>query len=642
MKEIRIYKDEYNNYIIKFCFENNSYVSDLKSIIENTMLDWTCNSVRYSFAECYVRVPVVDIKSPYFSRGFINYVKEKRLYKDETLFRAEIAMQKIFSNSGIPFTRNCSLVKVREVSDAKELHIEDTDLNLFVYSIDINTNKTCDCCYNQLDSVKEYVLDGHKLFLCDNCHTLKTRKCSICGCKHLVQNMQVLDGHFVCQECMNKLLKKYKVSIYYCTICREYHTKQNFGKNRVNEREWCCDRTAQNLHRCEFCGVLYTSLMHSFSGTKMCTACYHKKEKYLIKSYHNDPVPEFYITNGDGKNFKMEVPPSNGNGQFYGVELEVDSGGQRDDMSEPTIKLLNEEVYAMRDGSLENGFEIVTHPHSETALYNMPWKEAFEFLVKQGYRSHDINTCGLHLHCNRSIFGASPETQKLNIIKLMYFFEAYRLDFIKLSRREVQHINRWAKFYNDGVSIKDLNYYKNIYENYNRSPNHNDRYKAINLCKKKTIEFRLMRGTLNLDTFFATLDVLITISKNASKVPIENLLNKELWLKGLKEETKKYLKDNEILQGDDIKVEKQVSTDDSLATATTTTSASATFRGGAVPPQVYNFTIADDGIDDQVVSFGEVVSNFNDNDTIRTWLAVQPIRLIDEEVELQNNEEEDE
>lgn len=409
----------------------------------------------------------------------------------------------------------------------------------------------CECCYVEGDKVKEYAVKGLKRRLCEECYKKYYQVCPICGEVNHKGSMKVLDGRLVCIECIDKLRKKYKQSVYWCTYCQEYHTKQRYGKNRCNENEWVCDFAKPKCQVCAGCGMLILCngnsngrAMQSFNRQHYCIKCWAKKEKYLIKAYHNDPKPEFYAVDASGKNIQMPSP-YNGIGPFYGVELEVDAGGQRDDISEPTIKLLNEEVYAMRDGSLENGFEIVTHPHTEDALYNMNWEETFKYLVKQGYRSHDINTCGLHLHCNRSIFGANESDIKNNVSKLMWFVENNRREFVKLSRREIQHINRWARFYSDEVG-ETLGFYKNIYEDYNRSSSHDDRYKAINLCKKRTIEFRLMRGTLNIDTFLATLDVLITISKNAMLISNDKISRAELWLNGIKEPTKKYLIENKI------------------------------------------------------------------------------------------------
>ena len=406
--------------------------------------------------------------------------------------------------------------------------------------------ETCMVCFSEAENIKTYKIGNADVKLCPQCYKSKVARCPICGEYHYRANMHIIDGRLCCDKCIENIKKRYKKSVYWCEYCKEYHTQQRYGKQRVNETGWVCDIGAQFCSKCNCCGMLMYNVhsFTSFNRQHYCSKCWQMKEKYLIKSYHNNPIPEFYDIGKDGKN-KQIASPLNGIGNFYGVELEVDSGGQRDDISEPTIKLLNEEVYAMRDGSLTNGFEIVTHPHTEQALYNMNWEETFKYLVKEGYRSHDINTCGLHLHCNRHIFGSTKTEISINVAKLMYFFEEFRKDFIKLSRREVQHINRWARFYFDTTG-KDLNDYFAVYNNFNRSGVHDHRYKAINLCKANTIEFRLMRGTLNIDTFMATLNLLITISKNAKRIKAEDAKKPEMWLDGITDATRQYLKDNDV------------------------------------------------------------------------------------------------
>lgn len=72
-------------------------------------------------------------------------------------------------------------------------------------------------------------------------------------------------------------------------------------------------------------------------------------------------------------------------------------------MQKEVLELANdqeEQIYIKHDGSLNEGFEIVTHPmtlryHRE----NMPWKEVCHQVVEQGYRSHMTDTCRTSCTC---------------------------------------------------------------------------------------------------------------------------------------------------------------------------------------------------------------------------------------------------
>ncbi len=79
-----------------------------------------------------------------------------------------------------------------------------------------------------------------------------------------------------------------------------------------------------------------------------------------------------------------------------------------------------EHIYCKHDGSLEDGFEIVTHPMSlEYHEKHMPWAAVLQEAVSMGYRSHQAGTCGLHIHVSRSAFGRIPSAQDIVIARIL-------------------------------------------------------------------------------------------------------------------------------------------------------------------------------------------------------------------------------
>ena len=168
-------------------------------------------------------------------------------------------------------------------------------------------------------------------------------------------------------------------------------------------------------------------------------------------------------------------------------------------------------------------------------------------LIKHGYRSHDIKTCGLHMHISRSCL------TKKQLQYLIYFFEKNKKDLLKFSRRDEEHAKKWASFYTDKDEYRHANgnfegkpltlqLCKQIVETYDNKYNHDLRYHAVNLQNRNTIEFRLMRGTLNYTTFMATINFLLTIIKNSKKITDETVDDNSVWLKGISAKTKLYLK----------------------------------------------------------------------------------------------------
>ena len=159
----------------------------------------------------------------------------------------------------------------------------------------------------------------------------------------------------------------------------------------------------------------------------------------------------------------------------------------------------------------------------------MNWENTFKELILNGYMSHDSNHCGLHVHMTRSMF------TKEMIIKLIYFYEKYWDELIKFSRRDDNRASRWSGKY-DAMSLSDCEQVYNTMNNRNR---HDWRYKAVNLQKPATIEFRLMRGTLNYKSFMACVEFVVKVAENSSKVTdVDNLSQ---WLDGLSDNCKEYM-----------------------------------------------------------------------------------------------------
>ena len=132
-----------------------------------------------------------------------------------------------------------------------------------------------------------------------------------------------------------------------------------------------------------------------------------------------------------------------------------------------------------------------------------------------GYRSHQTSTCGLHIHVNRICFGESREEQDEVISRVLYFVEHHWNELLKFSRRSEYTINRWAARYgyeNSPKAIMDKAKKGNF-----------GRYAAVNLCNYSTIEFRLFRGTLKLNTFIATLQLVNEICNVAISMSDESL-----------------------------------------------------------------------------------------------------------------------
>jgi hypothetical protein len=185
---------------------------------------------------------------------------------------------------------------------------------------------------------------------------------------------------------------------------------------------------------------------------------------------------------------------------LLGVELEVDDGGEDEDKAAEVLRILNgspyseRNVYIKHDGSLNAGFEIVSQPATiNYHIKRIPWKQAFDYLIDNGYRSHDTATCGLHVHFNCVFLGTSEKEFLQAEAKLLAFFEENWEKIVRFSRRKERQIDRYCRRYG----------HKNIRDAYEE--NNESRYYVINFQNSTTDEIRIFRGTLRYETFIATL-----------------------------------------------------------------------------------------------------------------------------------------
>jgi hypothetical protein len=225
-----------------------------------------------------------------------------------------------------------------------------------------------------------------------------------------------------------------------------------------------------------------------------------------IHDYSYKPAPIFY---GDGS-------------RYFGVELEVDEGGCDEDNAEEILDIANnfheDRLYIKKDGSLNEGMELVSHPMTLAYHKNiMPWNSVMKRLISMGYLSHKAETCGLHCHINRTAFGKERSEQDEVIARIIFFVEHHWAELLKFSRRTQYQMERWANRY--GMKNKPKELMDDVKK---RCPN---RYTCVNIQNYFTIEFRMFRGTLKYNTFIATLQLVDEICNVALTLSDEAMPN---------------------------------------------------------------------------------------------------------------------
>ena len=312
--------------------------------------------------------------------------------------------------------------------------------------------------------------------------------CSVCGAVLTSETAQVFDGKTLCKHCLDE-----QTTI--CDCCEQRIWLENAECDGYTSL--CMSCYDELYTRCEDCGyIIRRDDANYYGDDPYCDECYRKLNDRAIHPYDYKPEPIFYGSDN----------------LLYGVELEIDKGGECDDNAEILLDTANtgeERIYCKHDGSISNGFEIVSHPMTlDYHTNSMNWLAIFNKAVEMGYCSHNTTTCGLHIHVNRTAFGKTRDEQEAVIARIVHFVEKHWWEIVKFSRRTENNLNRWAARY---ATIS-----ADVRDTYKKAKDKRlGRYVAINLENYTTIEFRLFRGTLRYKTFLAVLQLVDEICRLA-------------------------------------------------------------------------------------------------------------------------------
>lgn len=345
----------------------------------------------------------------------------------------------------------------------------------------------CECCGEIFNKEEEefFIYDGK--FYCESCFEDNFTTCDECGevfPRDEVAYYESVD-RMLCDDCREE-------NYFYCANCGQLEYNSNSYCSADGDIcEYCAD---YEYTTCDHCGERVHNDCIRYDEDDdyyYCEECYSNHQTRAIHSYHHSHNHSVQFFGGT----------DDGNTLFEGVELEIDNGEDREETASEMLECMPNNFITMEnDGSLDCGFENITQP--ATLEYHMSiranYEDMFAIAKDNGFRSHNTNTCGYHIHFNRSFF---EDKHDENVAKLLYLVEKFWDELVKFSRRNYDNLDRWAKKYDktpDEV-VEDMKC-RNL-----------DRYHAINLTNRNTIEFRMFRGTLKSETFFATLQLVDTI-----------------------------------------------------------------------------------------------------------------------------------
>lgn len=243
------------------------------------------------------------------------------------------------------------------------------------------------------------------------------------------------------------------------------------------------------------------------SRERICNFTYPEPNKKYIHPY--DYTPE-YIKHTDD--------PSS---LLLGVEIEVGGNkkpnelANREKIVKRCIQIMNgsesdqeDLIYSTSDSSVQ--IELDTMPCSLTHHKKINYKELFDFLDKEGYKGHDCEKAGLHVHANRDYLGDTEFQQQITITKIIYLLEKFNNEICVIARRDKNYSPFSGQ--SEDNPIEKFNRYKQKGKNV-----------ALNLQHSETIEFRCFKSTLKYESFILILEFVQCIIDFAKSINIEEV-----------------------------------------------------------------------------------------------------------------------
>ena len=349
----------------------------------------------------------------------------------------------------------------------------------------------CSVCDTD-SNIDDLITTEYDSMVCNDC----VQVCERCDSVGSVNDcFHTIDGNDIwCESCTER-------RAYWCERCEGYNSDTSYYISDRSEH-WCQDCSDSYAYWCDDCDE------YNADGCDRCSEDPVSSDgSRLIHDYSYRPDAIFHSTNKDER-------------LFFGIEIEVEAKDDLRASAEYAHQLESMDLaYLKHDGSLNNGFEIVTHPMSHDFFKN----EAGDFFAvmeglrtQQGIRvkSWDTRTCGLHIHISRTGFSGGAHMHRF--LNLVYS----NPDFYSTLAGRTS--DQWAKFTDiikreykrdangDRIFSQDTGYEietKRTFKHKLDMDRNSDRYSAVNTLNRETLEMRIFRGSVNGDTIKSQLDL---------------------------------------------------------------------------------------------------------------------------------------
>ena len=182
------------------------------------------------------------------------------------------------------------------------------------------------------------------------------------------------------------------------------------------------------------------------------------------------------------------------------------------------------------DGSLDAGFEVVTHPHTlEEYHNNFDWS-FLSTLVSGNFVSWNNSNCGFHVHISRKAFDA-PSGYQAEVSHKMRFTKFIYDNQYQVERIAGRKANDYASFGDKGQILRKVLH----------NDQRNGRYEVVNVYNDHTYEIRIFKGSLRKQRLLSNIEFVHAVCEYTRNMKVVAKHTPFAWSRFVK-----FVTDNEI------------------------------------------------------------------------------------------------
>lgn len=332
-------------------------------------------------------------------------------------------------------------------------------------TVDVNGTLYCVSCGERTPGADTITNDDGDIY-CQTCYYDNYTTCCRCDREVVIDNALMEDGDTYCERCHSEMYAS-------CNDC-----------SRIIDRDDAC----------------YTE----WDDGPYCENCYMERESEStnLHNYSYSPTIVFRRASADGCILQERNPYRDT--LYLGIELECDPGSN--DAVRDILERIPDTWWGKEDGSLpDTGMELCAQPATLDVL-SADVRTVCDILRSHRTRAWDCKDCGLHVHVGRNAF-ADRQSSILTATLLVFRSEE---KFQRLVGRTSGYAS-FDKHSADSVTKaiaaeKKRNSRNRRIREQARDVGSPERYTAVNVQPRYTIEFRLFRPSTKAETVIAALE----------------------------------------------------------------------------------------------------------------------------------------